>query len=68
MSIERLLEEHTEQDRESFTELSRELKALRLEVQGMREEFSRYKGFVGGIAFVIGGMITVAGLVIAYFK
>lgn len=32
------------------------------ELQGIRAELTRYKGFIGGISFVISGVVVVVGL------
>lgn len=67
-SMEEVLKEHTVQDRESFDELSKELKALREDIQAMRNEFARYKGFVGGVAFLGGAIATALAIAVAWFR
>lgn len=67
-SVEEILAAHTEQDRESFEKLNAELKAMRKDVAEMRNEFSKYKGFIGGVVFVVSAIGAALGLLIAWMK
>lgn len=53
-------------------DLAAEMKAERIEfrqaVDDLRNEMTRYKGFVGGIAFVLSGVVAALGLAIGAFK
>ena len=54
-----LLREHMLQDRESFGKLEAKLDALSVDLHALREELVRYKGFVGGIVFLVTALVSV---------
>ncbi len=64
--FEQLLRAHTEQDRQSFEELKREVLAGRADVAELKATVIRYKGFVGGIVFTVSALGTALGLAIAW--
>lgn len=68
MTLETRLEDHMERDEENLTEIRRDLFELRNDVKAMRDEFMKYKGFIGGVVFVISAIAAAIGIAIAYFK
>ncbi len=68
MSLERLLEQHSENDEKSFEKIEAQIKDLTEEIRGLRTEIARYKGFVGGIVFVISCLFAALGVAIAWLK
>lgn len=51
-------------DKEDKEELMEIVNKIAFNVQTMREEKAKEKGFYGGVVFVIGGIATVASVVI----
>lgn len=49
-------------------EIRADVKELRFQQHTLRNELTRYKGFVGGAAFIIGAAWAVFGLVFAYLR
>ena len=49
-------------------EIREDVKTLRFEQQAMQNELTRYKGFLGGAAFIVGAAWAVFGVVFAYLK
>jgi hypothetical protein len=45
-----------------------ELQSLRGELHGLREDLRHYQGFVGGVAWIMGGVAAVAGMLLSYLK
>ena len=62
-----------EQQRESTKAMElklivEELQAMRGDLQGLREDLRHYKGFIGGVAWMMGGMAAVFGFVVSWLK
>ena len=49
-------------------EIRLDVKELRLQHEKMRIELTRYKGFLGGAAFIVGAVWAVFGVIFAYVK
>lgn len=49
-------------------EIREDVKQLHTDHHTLRNELTRYKGFVGGAAFIIGAAWAVFGLVFAYVR
>jgi len=49
-------------------EIRQDVKTLRFEQQTMQNELTKYKGFLGGAAFIVGAAWAVFGVVFAYIK
>ena len=50
MSFEKLLEQHTKQDAENFTELRDEMKAVRSDVGEIKLALEKQRGFIAGFS------------------
>lgn len=68
MTIEQRFEDHMGRDEENFSEIRSDLLEMKGDVKAMRDEFNKYKGFIGGVVFVISAIAAAIGLAIAYFK
>lgn len=68
VSLERLLELHTQQDEDNFGILRTEITALRTEVKQLQATLTSYKGFIGGVVFVVGALFAVVALAVSYVK
>lgn len=49
-------------------EIREDVKHLRHEQQNLKNELTRYKGFMGGVAFILGAAWAVFGVVFAFLK
>jgi hypothetical protein len=49
-------------------EIREDVKHLRAQQHSLQNELTRYKGFVGGMAFIMGAAWAVFGLVMAFIK
>jgi len=67
-SIERILELHTAQDAQNFDELKLEIKEMRKEIAELKELVGRYKGFLGGMVFVISAIAGAVALAISWLR
>jgi hypothetical protein len=45
-----------------------ELQALRGELHGLRDDLRHYQGFVGGVAWLMGGVAAAAGVLVSWLK
>lgn len=54
--------------RDLAAEMKEERVEFRRAVDDLRSEMTRYKGFVGGIAFVLSGVVAALGIAISAFK
>ena len=54
--MEKLLASHTEQDREQFAKIDAKLDQLQAEVVELKASLRQYKGFLGGVIFVISSL------------
>ena len=54
--MEKLLAAHTEQDREQFDKIDAKLDQLQAEVVELKASLRQYKGFLGGVIFVISAL------------
>jgi hypothetical protein len=75
MSIEKVLEQHTAQDAKSFEELKAdfeelkaEVKASRKDIAAIQQQLGQYKGFFGGVLFVITAVWAFIQFAAGYFK
>ena len=55
-AMEKLLAAHTEQDREQFDKIDTKLDLLQAEVTELKASLRQYKGFLGGVIFVISAL------------
>lgn len=46
-----------------LSEVMMEVRELRADVQGLKQELQRYRGFVGGVLWCIGALGAVVGFV-----
>lgn len=67
-SLEALLEQHAKQDADNFELLRGELAGLRTDVRAATEAITRYRGFIGGVVFVVTALFAVVALVVSYVK
>lgn len=70
-----LITEHTKQDADNFDALHEEIVVLRAEVTKLADKLSTlsqtitsYKGFVGGVVFVVSALFTVIAVVARWWK
>lgn len=68
VSLERLLELHTQQDEDNFGILRTEITALRADVAELQATLTSYKGFIGGVVFVVGALFAAVALAVSYVK
>ena len=45
-----------------------ELRTMRLEISGLREDMRHYRGFVGGVAWMVGGLAAAVGFLAGFWK
>lgn len=60
MSLETQLAEHTKQDADNFAKLNERFDKLEEQFKLVHDELTRYKGFVGGVVWVVGALFAVA--------
>lgn len=60
MSLEQQLAEHTRQDADNFDKLNVRFDKLEAQFKLVHDELTRYKGFVGGVVWVVGALFAVA--------
>lgn len=53
--------------RREMTALSGEVAATGGELAKVKMELTRYKGFVGGVVFCVGAIVTAASVMVGYF-
>lgn len=75
MSVEKILADHTQQDATNFGRLDERLDRLETDVKAIKAaqdatlaELTRYKGFVGGVVWVLGGLFAVAVAALTFLK
>ncbi len=49
-------------------EIMHELRAIRGDIKELRTEITHYKGFVGGVLWVIGGLVAVGSIAFNWLK
>lgn len=58
MSLEKLLEQHTEIDQKNFEKIDAKLELLAASLESLKVQAAKDRGFIAGISFVIGGIVA----------